>query len=66
MNQRILILFVSLLTFLSNPAGAASQEAVSGEGAMVSSRSTLASTVGVKIMKQGGNAIDGAVATAFA
>ena len=66
MNQRILILLVSLLTFLSNPAGAASQEAVSGEGAMVSSRSTLASTVGVKIMKEGGNAIDGAVATAFA
>ena len=66
MNQSILILLGSLLIFLSSEAGAASREAVYGEGAMVSSRSTLASTVGVKIMKQGGNAIDGAVATAFA
>ena len=62
MNRSILILLGSLLIFLSSQAGAASQEAVSGEGAMVSSRSTLASTVGVKIMKQGGNAIDAAVA----
>ena len=66
MNQSILILLGSLLIFSSSEAGAASREAVYGEGAMVSSRSTLASTVGVKIMKQGGNAIDGAVATAFA
>jgi gamma-glutamyltranspeptidase / glutathione hydrolase len=66
MNQSILILLGSLLIFPSCDAGAASREAVYGEGAMVSSRSTLASTVGVKIMKQGGNAIDGAVATAFA
>ena len=66
MNQSILILLGSLLVFSSSEAGAASREAVYGEGAMVSSRSTLASTVGVKIMKQGGNAIDGAVATAFA
>jgi len=66
MNQSILILLGSLLIFPSSEAGAASREAVYGEGAMVSSRSTLASTVGVKIMKQGGNAIDGAVATAFA
>jgi len=66
MNQSILILLGSLLIFPSSEAGAASREAVYGEGAMVSSRSTLASTVGVKIMKRGGNAIDGAVATAFA
>ena len=66
MNQSILILLGSLLIFSSSEAGAASREAVYGEGAMVSSRSTLASTVGVKIMKRGGNAIDGAVATAFA
>ncbi|HIL82733.1 MAG: gamma-glutamyltransferase [bacterium] len=66
MKQSILILLGSLLIFPSSEAGAASREAVYGEGAMVSSRSTLASTVGVKIMKQGGNAIDAAVATAFA
>ena len=66
MNQSILILLGSLLIFPSSEVGAASREAVYGEGAMVSSRSTLASTVGVKIVKRGGNAIDGAVATAFA
>ena len=66
MNQSIFILLGFLLIFSSSGASAASREAVYGDGAMVSSRSTLASTAGVKIMKQGGNAIDGAVATAFA
>ena len=45
---------------------AASLEAIFSEGAMVSSRSTLASNAGIDVMKEGGNAIDGAVATAFA
>ena len=66
MNLSIFILLGSLLISSSSGASAASREAVYGDGAMVSSRSTLASTAGVKIMKQGGNAIDGAVATAFA
>ena len=66
MNQSTLILFGLLLIFSGSSADAASTEAVYGDNAMVSSRSTLASTVGVEIMKQGGNAIDGAVATAFA
>jgi len=70
MNQSTLILFRvllgCLLVFSGSWAGAASTEAVYGENAMVSSRSTLASAVGVEIMRQGGNAVDGAVATAFA
>ena len=44
----------------------ASPEAVRGEHAMVASRSMLASQVGAEVMRGGGNAIDGAVATAFA
>ncbi|MGV0035166.1 MAG: gamma-glutamyltransferase [Candidatus Azotimanducaceae bacterium WSBS_2022_MAG_OTU7] len=66
MNQSTQIFLGFLLIFSGSWADAASTEAVYGDNAMVSSRSTLASTVGVEIMKQGGNAIDGAVATAFA
>lgn len=45
---------------------AASPDAVRGENGMVASRSAIASQVGADIMKQGGNAIDAAVATGFA
>lgn len=54
--------------FLMIPWGifAASPEATYAKNGLVTSRSTLASEVGVEIMKKGGNAVDGAVATAFA
>ncbi len=45
---------------------AASPEAVHGQHGMVASRSALASQVGADIMRNGGNAIDAAVATGFA
>ena len=41
-------------------------EASYAEHAMVTSRSSLASEAGLEVMRAGGNAIDGAVATAFA
>lgn len=54
------------LLFVSLPAYGASPEATYGTRAMVSSRSVHASEAGVAVMRAGGNAVDGAVATAFA
>jgi len=57
---------VFFLCLLSVAIMAASPSAVRGKNGMVASRSALASTVGMEIMKKGGNAIDAAVATGFA
>ena len=41
-------------------------EAIYGKKGMVTSRSALASEIGINVMREGGNAVDAAVATAFA
>ncbi|HYE66948.1 MAG TPA: gamma-glutamyltransferase [Pyrinomonadaceae bacterium] len=75
---RVLILFLLALAFVAAPvtplwrgaasvaAVAASQEPVRARHAMVASTSQLASEVGVDVMKRGGNAVDAAIAVAFA
>jgi len=57
----LLFLILSLLT---SPFGTANT--VSGNNGVVTSRSQIASDVGVEILKQGGNAVDAAVAVGFA
>ena len=65
MRYLILLLHTAIF-FTVAVTQAASPEATHAKNAMVSSRSMLASRVGIDIMEKGGNAVDGAVATAFA
>ena len=65
---RILLVtaFGTLLVFGSITASAAGRIAVRGNNGIVASSSAIASAVGVQVLKDGGNAIDAAIATAFA
>lgn len=62
--NRSALLTIGILGIL--PAIAHAREPVEGKHAMVVSSQHLASEAGVSIMRSGGNAIDGAVATGFA
>lgn len=58
--------FLSLLLLFLLPLSPVFAEYQRADHVMVSSRSEIASEVGMEIMQQGGNAIDAAVATGFA
>lgn len=69
-NSKIRKSFVAALSTIlllgSLSLDAASSHPVRGKSGVVSSSSAIASEVGVDIMKKGGNAVDAAIATAFA
>ncbi len=59
-------LFTALYLLVSIETGSAIAETVVSDKGVVASRSRIASDIGAEIMRQGGNAIDAAVATGFA
>ncbi|MCH8072177.1 MAG: gamma-glutamyltransferase [Proteobacteria bacterium] len=65
--RKLFVATLSTILLLGSLAlDAASSHPVRGKGGVVSSSSAIASEVGVAIMKKGGNAVDAAIATAFA
>ncbi len=64
MFRRYFLVYILIVSFLAAPFSAANT--VSGSNGVVSSRSQIASDVGIEILRQGGNAVDAAVAVGFA
>lgn len=58
--------FLTLIAFSVTTIAATSLHPVRGKNGIVSSSSAIGSEIGIEVMKQGGNAVDAAVATAFA
>src|SRR5512145_1525958 len=65
-QMKAIVAILALALLLVNTPIAAAREPVRARRGMVASTNEVASRVGVDVMKRGGNAVDAAIAVAFA